>query len=67
LDAPYNLTYEGPIIAANTGFVSVDDLEEYKKTHVSQILSELTKLADGKVEITESDISFEESDVEDMN
>ena len=44
LDAPHNVCYEGKMIATDVGFISPDDLETYKKEHISQILTELNKL-----------------------
>jgi hypothetical protein len=60
LNPPYNVTYEGKMIACDVGFISVNDLEEYKKKHISKILKELnSQVTDGKY-ITESDVVFEE-------
>lgn len=63
LDAPHNVTYEGSIIATDTGFVSLDGLDEYKKKNISKILKRLNEEAGGKCQINESDITFEESEV----
>lgn len=60
LDAPYNVCYEGPLVATDCGFIGVDELDSYKKTHVAKILKELNERAAGKFEIKESDIAFEE-------
>ena len=60
LDAPYNVCYEGAIIATDCGFIGLDELDTYKKQHVSQILKELNDRANGKFKIEESDISYEE-------
>lgn len=65
LNAPHNVCYEGPLVATDTGFISVDSLEDYKKQHVSRILKELQNMADNKVSVNESDIKFEESEEED--
>ncbi len=66
LNAPYNITYEGPIIATDMGFVAVDDLDEYKKEHVSRILKELQE-ASNNYSIEADDISYtsEEENAED--
>ena len=64
LDAPHNETYEGSIIATDTGFVSLDGLEDYKKKNISKILKRLNEEAEGKCQINESDISFEEVEVQ---
>ena len=62
LDAPHNVTYEGSIIATDTGFISVEELDAYKKQNVARILKRLNEEAEGKCNIRETDISFEESD-----
>lgn len=64
LDAPHNVCYEGNMIASDMGFISVEDLDTYKKEHISQILKELNKLADGKFEINASDVEFNEEEEE---
>lgn len=66
LDAPHNVTYEGSIIATDTGFVGIDELAEYKKQNVSRLLKRLNEEANGTCQICESDITFEESDVEEV-
>lgn len=63
LDAPHNVCYEGNMIASDLGFIAPDDLDKYKKEHISDIVKELNRLADGKFEINASDVSF--SEVED--
>ncbi|MBQ3946796.1 MAG: hypothetical protein II670_14510, partial [Alphaproteobacteria bacterium] len=41
LNAPHNVCYEGPLVATDTGFISLDSLDEYKKNHVARLLKEL--------------------------
>lgn len=57
LNAPWNITYEGPIIATDTGFVSPDELDEYKKNHVAKVLKELQDKSKN-YSIEASDISY---------
>ena len=64
LDAPHNVCYEGNMIASDIGFIAPDDLDTYKREHISQILKQLNKLADGKFEIKASEIEFKESEDE---
>lgn len=66
LNAPHNVCYEGPLVATDTGFISVDSLDEYKKTHVSRLLKELQDMAKDKVKVNESDIEFTETEDEDV-
>lgn len=63
LDAPHNVCYEGPMIACDLGFVAPDDLDTYKKEHVGVILKQLQNMSKNS-EITEKDITFSESDIE---
>lgn len=63
LDAPHNVCYEGSLIACDLGFIGVDELDEYKKTHISKIIKELEKLS-GESGITEKDITFQEVEEE---
>ncbi len=66
LDAPHNVCYEGKLIACDLGFISINDLDKYKKEHVSSILKELNKrLTDnGSDEVTVEDIEFIEEEEE---
>lgn len=65
LNAPHNVCYEGPLVATDTGFISVDSLEDYKKTHVSVILKELQNRASDGIKVKESDIEFQETEDDD--
>ena len=67
LDAPHNVCYEGPIIATDTGFVGLDELDRYKKEHISVILKQLNELAEGNFEVNESDVNFTEVEDEEVN
>lgn len=67
LDAPHNVCYEGSLIASDQGFIGLDELDAYKKEHISQILKQLNELGKDKgVKIEESDVSFEETEEEDI-
>ena len=63
LDAPYNVTYEGKLIATDVGFISPNEIDNYKKEHVSTILKQLNDLYEGEGEITAEDIQFGEEEV----
>ena len=65
LNAPHNVCYEGPLVATDTGFISLDSLDEYKKTHVARLLKELQSMGKDKISVNESDIEFQESEEED--
>ena len=64
LNAPHNVCYEGPLVATDTGFISLDSLEDYKKNHVARLLKELQNISKGKVNVKESDIEFQELEEE---
>lgn len=65
LNAPHNVCYEGPLVATDTGFISLDALDEYKKNHVARLLKELQSMGKDKISVKESDIEFQESEEED--
>lgn len=65
LNAPHNVCYEGPLVATDTGFISLDSLDEYKKNHVARLLKELQSMGKDKISVKESDIEFQESEEED--
>lgn len=65
LNAPHNVCYEGPLVATDTGFISLDSLDDYKKNHVARLLKELQSMGKNKISVTESDIEFQESEEED--
>lgn len=67
LDAPYGLTYEGKFCCVPDGMVAESKLEDYKKSHISKILKQLsTQLAEKGEDsnITEADVTFGEEDDE---
>lgn len=67
LPAPWNITYEGELICTGHGIISRDELPQYQKEHVSEMLAELNKelIKSGESTITMNDIQFnEEEDTE---
>jgi hypothetical protein len=62
LNAPYNVCFEDSIVATDTGFIGVNELDEYKKTHVSHILKKLNEMDDGKFEVKANEITFGETE-----
>ena len=67
LDAPHNVTYEGKMIATDTGFISLDELDDFKKNHIAKTLKELNDLAEGDFEVDESDITYDVEEVTDLS
>lgn len=64
LDAPHNVCYEGKMVASDMGFISMEDLDEYKTKHIGSILKELNRLNDNKEEIKAEDVQFGEAEVD---
>lgn len=66
LSAPYNLTYEGEFCCTAHGIVAIDELDEYRKTHINDIIKTLNDIiknnGKGEKEITETDIKFTEEE-----
>lgn len=67
LPSPFNVTYEGEFVCTDIGIIGIEkeDLDEYKKKRINEILKQISKLGDGKVDnLTEKDVSFTESEEE---
>lgn len=67
LDSPWNLTYEGTFCCVPDGIVSETKLDEYKKTHIKEILKVLNEQLDSngnKGKIVESEVVFTEEETE---
>ena len=64
LPDPWNLTYQGKYYATSQGIVALDELDNYKKTHVADIMKQLNKILEAQGEtVSESDaIEFGESE-----
>ena len=63
LSTPYNLTYEGTMICVHNGLISEEQSDNYKKTYVPIIMSDLEKAENGKdVEYDVNDINFDETE-----
>ena len=63
LPSPYNVTFENEIVCTPHGLIKREDLQEYQKAHISDILKELDSLKGGG-KITENDIEFIEEETE---
>ena len=69
LPSPFNVTYEGEFICTDIGIIGVskEDQDEYRKSHVNEILKKLNEIAEssGKDAISETDVvDFTEADEE---
>lgn len=70
LPTPYNVTYEGDIACVHNGLCCPENIDEYKKVHMKDILDRLQQQIDSENEpkqFTESDVTFnEEEEIEMM-
>ena len=64
LPSPWSVTYEGEIICTPVGLLTKEDLPQYQKTHIAEILGELNKSLKDGMTATESEVTFIEEDVE---
>jgi hypothetical protein len=67
LEAPYNITGEGKFVCTHQGIIGCDEVEEYKKKHLSDLLSRLNQmLAErGEKTISEDELEFKEEEFDD--
>jgi hypothetical protein len=66
LPVPYNLTYESNVACTPYGLIGIDELDNFRKEHISEILNQLNTLinkdnADSN-EVSEKDIEFVEEE-----
>lgn len=66
LPAPFNVTYEGEMICTDIGIIGVskEEQEEYRKSHVNDILKKLNEIAENngkEVDLNSSEVSFVEN------
>lgn len=66
LPSPYNITGEGKFICTHRGIIGLDEVDNYKKQHLPELLAELNKMLveRGEASITENDVEFTEQDVD---
>ena len=72
LPSPYNVTYKGEFICTDIGIIGTekDDVDEYKKKRMPAILERLNSIAKDngrEINITASDVNFEEEDEDILN
>lgn len=63
LPAPFNVTYEGDFICTDIGIIGTtkEEQDEYRKTHVGDILKKLNEIAENngqEIQLNSSDLSF---------
>lgn len=61
LDSPHDLTYEGKMACVSDGLIPCEAEDEWKRTHMKEIVASLNSLAkdNGADEISEGDVTFE--------
>lgn len=63
LPSPYNLTYEGTMICTPHGLLSSDELPQYQKEHINDMLKELNSILEEQGKVIEiDDIEFTETE-----
>lgn len=67
LPTPYNITYSGTMCCVHKGIIGEDEIDEYKKNDMSELINRSRQLnGESKVEVNVNDIDFsEEGKVED--
>lgn len=66
LPTPYNISYEGEFACVHNGLCSVNDIDDYKKKYMKQLIEKVSTMIENQVEISENDITFTEEEVSDM-
>ena len=68
LPMPYNITYEGEMACVHKGLCAPERIDEYKKVYMKNILENIaSQNKTEKIEINESDVSFDEVEEFDMS
>lgn len=63
LPSPYNLTYEGTMICTPHGLVSKDELVQYQKDHINDMLKELNSILEEQDKVVNiEDVEFTETE-----
>lgn len=62
LPAPYNITGEGRFICTHKGIIGCDELEDYKKKNLPDLLKQLNKMLEerGEASVNATDLQFTE-------
>lgn len=66
LPSPFDITSEGKFICTSIGIIKTSELDDYRKTHLSEIVNELNKMLEerGEGKTNADDIEFVEEDEE---
>ena len=64
LPTPWNVTYEGEMACVHNGLLNPEQLDDYKKTYMKDILAKLED-GGGSSSISEKDVEFYEEDTDD--
>lgn len=64
LPTPWNVTYEGEMACVHNGLLNPEQLDDYKKTYMKDILAKLEDGADSS-SISEKDVEFSEEETDD--
>lgn len=67
LPTPFNVTYEGEIACVHNGLCSIEDLDNYKKTCIKDILKHIeNQYGSSAKNLNESEIEFDEEEMIDV-
>ena len=64
LPTPWNVTYEGEMACVHNGLLNPEQLDDYKKTYMKDILAKLEDRGDSS-SISEKDVEFSEEETDD--
>lgn len=66
LPSPYNITGEGKFICTHKGIIGIDELEDYKKKNLPELLKQLNKALEerGESAVSAGDLEFAEHESE---
>lgn len=64
LPTPWNVTYEGEMACVHNGLLNPEQLDDYKKAYMKDILAKLED-GGGSSSISENDVEFSEEDTDD--
>lgn len=62
LPTPFNITYEGDMACVHNGLCCPEEIEEYKKLHMKDIMKRISILSSNNVEVDETDVKFIEKE-----
>lgn len=62
LPTPFNITYEGEMACVHNGLCCPEEIEDYKKTYMKDIMKRIASLSVSNIDVDEKDVEFDEKD-----